>query len=100
MLKLLFNRNTQTLHLLKDGIMREFYIYVPSGYSENISPVSLLFSLHGGGDYAESNINILVLKNMLKMTFLFLFILKAPITKIKEQQDGIQKKVELMMLIL
>ena len=47
--------NTQYCTFTKDGLMREFYIYVPSGYSENISPVSLLFSLHGGGDYAESN---------------------------------------------
>ena len=47
--------NTQYCTFSKDGLAREFYIYVPNGYSEYISPVSLLFSLHGGGDYAESN---------------------------------------------
>ena len=47
--------NTQYCSFTKDGLTREFYIYVPSGYSENISPVSVLFSLHGGGDYAETN---------------------------------------------
>ena len=40
--------NTQYCSFTKDGLTREFYIYVPSGYSENISPVSVLFSLHGG----------------------------------------------------
>ena len=34
--------NTQYCSFTKDGLTREFYIYVPSGYSENISPVSLL----------------------------------------------------------
>lgn len=47
--------NTQYCSFTKDDLTREFYIYVPSGYSENISPVSVLFSLHGGGDYAEAN---------------------------------------------
>ena len=47
--------NTQYCSFTKDGLNREFYIYVPSGYSEYIPPVSVLFSLHGGGDYAESN---------------------------------------------
>ncbi len=47
--------NTQYCSFTKDGLTRELYIYVPSGYSENISPVTVLFSLHGGGDYAESN---------------------------------------------
>ena len=47
--------NTQYCSFTKDGLTREFYIYVPSGYSEYISPVSVLFSLHGGGDYAETN---------------------------------------------
>jgi hypothetical protein len=32
--------NTQYCSFTKDGLTREFYIYVPSGYSENISPVS------------------------------------------------------------
>ena len=47
--------NTQYCTFSKDGLAREFYIYVPNGYSENISPVSMLFSLHGGGDNAQSN---------------------------------------------
>jgi Poly(3-hydroxybutyrate) depolymerase len=47
--------NTQYCSFTKDGLTREFYIYVPSSYSEYISPVSVLFSLHGGGDYAETN---------------------------------------------
>ena len=85
--------NTQYCSFTKDGLTREFYIYVPSGYSENISPVSVLFSLHGGGDYAETNMQYSVSKNMLTLTLLFLFILKAPIMKIREQQDGIPKKV-------
>ena len=47
--------NTQYCLFTKDGLTREFYIYVPSSYSEYITPVPVLFSLHGGGDYAESN---------------------------------------------
>ena len=37
------------------GMTREFYIYIPNAYSEYITPVSIIFSLHGGGDYAEYN---------------------------------------------
>ena len=47
--------NTQHCSIIKDGLNREFYIYIPSSYSEYISPTPILFSLHGGGDYAEYN---------------------------------------------
>ena len=47
--------NTQFCSFTKDELTREFYVYVPSDYSENISPVSVLLSLHGGDDNAESN---------------------------------------------
>ena len=47
--------NTQYCSIIKDGLTREFYIYIPSSYSEYISPIPILFSLHGGGDYAEYN---------------------------------------------
>ena len=47
--------NTQYCIVERDGINREFYIYTPSSYTEFISPVPVLISLHGGGDYAEYN---------------------------------------------
>ena len=47
--------NTQYCSFTIGGETREFYIYVPSAYSEYITPVPILFSLHGGGDYAEYN---------------------------------------------
>ena len=47
--------NTQYCSIIKDKLTREFYIYIPSSYSEYISPIPILFSLHGGGDYAEYN---------------------------------------------
>ena len=48
--------NTQYCSVSRDGLNREFYIYVPDSYSEYTSPVPILFSLHGGGDYAEYNL--------------------------------------------
>ena len=51
--------NTQHCSIIKGGLTREFYIYIPSSYSEYISPPPILFSLHGGGDYAEYNICLL-----------------------------------------
>ena len=89
--------NTQYCSFTKDGLTREFYIYVPSGYSENISPVPVLFSLHGGGDYAETNMQYSGFKEHADTDTFILIYHKAPIMKIKEQQDGIQKKVALMM---
>ena len=47
--------NTQYCSITRDGLTREFYIYVPSSYSEYNSPSPILFSLHGGDDYAEYN---------------------------------------------
>ena len=47
--------NTQYCTVEVNGLSREFYIYIPSTYSEYISPVQILISLHGGGDYAEYN---------------------------------------------
>lgn len=47
--------NTQMCSFVHNELTREFYIYIPNGYSENIAPVPVLFSLHGGGDYAETN---------------------------------------------
>ena len=47
--------NTQYCTVEVNGLSREFYIYIPSTYSEYISPVQILISLHGGGVYAEYN---------------------------------------------
>ena len=48
-------QNTQICSFTKDDLTREFYIYIPDNYSEYISPVSVLLSLHGGDDFATSN---------------------------------------------
>ena len=40
-------QNTYYCTMTRKGLNRELYIYIPANYSENGSPVPLLFSLHG-----------------------------------------------------
>ena len=47
--------NTQFCTLISDGLTREFYIHLPEAYSDQIPPLPVLISLHGGGDYADAN---------------------------------------------
>jgi hypothetical protein len=48
--------NTQYCTFSKDGLAREFYIYVPNGYSENISPVFVLTAIIPPGDTLPLNV--------------------------------------------
>ena len=48
-------RNTKYCSFILNGLHREFYVYLPSSYSEESDALPVLLSLHGGGDYAELN---------------------------------------------
>lgn len=48
--------NTYNCSMIKNGLAREFIVYVPESYSSQNLPVPLLFSLHGFTSYAEWNI--------------------------------------------
>ena len=48
-------RNTKYCSLNLNGFRREFFVYLPSSYSEDGDAFPVLLSLHGGGDYAEFN---------------------------------------------
>jgi len=48
-------RNTKTCSFILNGFVREFHVYLPSNYSEDNEAFPVLLSLHGGGDYAEFN---------------------------------------------
>ena len=66
--------NTQYCSIIKDGLNREFYTYIPSSYSEYMSPIPVLFSLHGGGDYAEYNMRYSEFKEQAdKDTFIVIY---------------------------
>ncbi|MCH2560672.1 MAG: alpha/beta hydrolase-fold protein [Pseudomonadales bacterium] len=47
--------NTQFCTLSIGGLMREFYLHLPENYSDQVPPLPVLISLHGGGDYADAN---------------------------------------------
>ena len=47
--------NTKYCSFILNGFRREFYVYLPSSYSEDDDSLPVLLSLHGGGDYAEFN---------------------------------------------
>ena len=52
-----FGSGTYYCTVTHDDIAREFYYYLPQNYSEDSSSMPLLISLHGGDDYADSNMS-------------------------------------------
>ena len=61
--QLTYNQNFIDYTIQHDGNLREYKLYIPTNYSENI-PTPLMFNFHGGNGTAEGQIAISDMRNL------------------------------------